>query len=880
MAKEIICLGKTFSNEEERREYFRNELREKLPELKKIDGFPIGEDEDIIALSDPPYYTTCPNPWLNDFIQEWENEKTDLLLKGIREHNLDINEPYASDISEGKNNPIYTSHTYHTKVPHPAIMRYILHYTQPGDIILDGFAGSGMTGVATQYVNEPDVETKYKIDREWTNAFGSVPAWGNRKAILSDLSPIASFIAYNYNTPIDFEKFTNDVNRIIEEVKHECSWMYETQHSNGQKGKINYTVWSEVFVCPHCHGEIVFWNAIVDEEKGLINDEFNCPKCNSKHTKDTLERCWITSFDDSLKETVRQPKFQPVLIHYYYKNKTYLKKPDSKDLQIIKTIEEERIKNWLPINKLPQGDKLIEPIRLGLTHSHHLFTKRTLNVLSVFFSKLKLEHKVLFTSLLSRSTKMVKTLLSNYISQLNGKTIGGWAGTPLTGTLYIPSISTEVSIIESIDSRLSSILKLQIEKKGFNPKNILINVNSATDTPLINESIDYIFTDPPFGSNIMYSELNYLWESWLKVKTNNEKEAIENRSQHKSTLDYQEIMVHCFEEYYRVLKPDKWMTVEFSNTSAAVWNGIQTAIQKAGFIIANVSALDKKQGSFNAVTNPTSVKQDLIISCYKPSSKYKIDNSSIPDQDIWEFITEHLKHLPVHIAKERDTTLVIERSPKILYDRLISFYIVRGLSVPIDAKDFQEGLRQRFTERDGMYFTKEQVLIYEDKKAKAPNIVQLTWQIATETEGIEWLKRELNLKSLKYQDIQPKWMQAITAVRKGDILPELRDILLQNFIEEQDGSWRVPDMNEAKDREIIRNKSLLKEFNSYVELANNPKAKRMKEVRVEALRAGFKQCWDTKDFQTIVKISDKIPQNLLLEDEQLLMYYDIAKDRV
>lgn len=249
-------------------------------------------------------------------------------------------------------------------------------------------------------------------------------------------------------------------------------------------------------------------------------------------------------------------------------------------------------------------------------------------------------------------------------------------------------------------------------------------------------------------------------------------------------------------------------------------------------------------------------------------------------KNIWEFVSDHLNHLPIHLVKEGNTTIVIERSPKILYDRLISYFLINGLSVPIDSKDFQEGLKQRFVERDGMYFTNDQYGEYEAKKLTTPNFIQLSWQIATESEGIEWLKQELNKNSLKYQDIQPKWMQAITAIRKGDILPELRDILQQNFIESLDGSWRVPDLNEAKDRDIIRNKALIKEFNGYVELANNPKAKRMKEVRVEALRAGYQQCWDTKDFLTIVKISDKIPQNLLLEDEKLLMYYDIAKDRV
>ncbi len=72
--------------------------------------------------------------------------------EGKRSANFDVDEPYASDVSEGKNNPIYNAHTYHTKVPHPAIMRYLLYYTQPGDIVLDGFAGTGMTGVAASLV--------------------------------------------------------------------------------------------------------------------------------------------------------------------------------------------------------------------------------------------------------------------------------------------------------------------------------------------------------------------------------------------------------------------------------------------------------------------------------------------------------------------------------------------------------------------------------------------------------------------------------------------------------------------------------------------------------------------------------------------------------
>ena len=189
----VTCLGMTFSSNEERREYFRAELRRKLPELRQIEGFPIGEDEDIIALSDPPYYTACPNPWLNDFIAQWEQEKTQLEAEGKRTKDFSVWEPYASDVSEGKNNPIYNAHSYHTKVPHPAIMRYILHYTQPGDIVFDGFCGTGMTGVAASCCENPDAKTKDKIEKEFKlHKYGL--KWGERKAILSDLSSDATLI--------------------------------------------------------------------------------------------------------------------------------------------------------------------------------------------------------------------------------------------------------------------------------------------------------------------------------------------------------------------------------------------------------------------------------------------------------------------------------------------------------------------------------------------------------------------------------------------------------------------------------------------------------------------------------------------------------------
>jgi hypothetical protein len=106
----------------------------------------------------------------------------------------------------------------------------------------------------------------------------------------------------------------------------------------------------------------------------------------------------------------------------------------------------------------------------------------------------------------------------------------------------------------------------------------------------------------------------------------------------------------------------------------------------------------------------------------------------------------------------------------------------------------------------------------------------------------------------------------------------MRTILEDNFLKDDAGKWYLPDPENETDLEKLRNKRLAKQFETYKAEALKPKGK-IKEVRVEALRAGFKQCYEDKDFQTIVRVGDRIPNNLLMEDEVLLPFYDIARSR-
>jgi len=378
----------------------------------------------------------------------------------------------------------------------------------------------------------------------------------------------------------------------------------------------------------------------------------------------------------------------------------------------------------------------------------------------------------------------------------------------------------------------------------------------------------------------MYSELNQITESWLKVKTNNNKEAIENKSQNKNKIDYQGLMLDSFKELNRVLKPGKYMTVQFSNTSAAVWNTIQNSINQAGFYILNVITNDNTRGGLHAMLGPTAVKQNLIINCFKPQESINKEERTFSENSIIELTNEILEHLPISILREKSRINIYERTHKILYDKLLTYFVSKGLPVPIDSKKYREMLIQNYIERDGMFFNNEQVHEYDKKKKENPEFIQLSILVSSEQDGVLWLKNLLTEELLAYQVIQPQWMQALAGVRKGDVIPELATILEENFLKDEEEKWYSPDPENEADLEKLRTKRLLRQFDIYKKEAIKSKIKKIKDVRVEALRAGFKQCYQDKDFKSIVTMGDKIPNNLLMEDEVLLQFYDIASSKV
>ncbi|MDA5561783.1 DNA methyltransferase [Exiguobacterium sp. MMG028] len=895
----VVCLGLTFKNDDERRVYFREELRKKLPELKQIDGFPIGQDEDIIALSDPPYYTACPNPWLNEFIQEWELQKQEY----YKEFSNDIYkvEPFTSDVSEGKNDAVYNAHSYHTKVPPKAILNYLLHYTNPGDIVYDGFSGTGMTGVASIMANQ-EVTVEQLKQKSLLNHSKEI-SYGNRNVILGDLSPIATFISKNYNTPLNSEDFEKEALKIIFELEDEYGWMYQTLDENTQKHHtISYTVWSDVFSCPQCESDIVFHYDATDDKNNKVLDSFSCPNCKINLTKKELNRSWEYIFDEALNQNVKCIKTLPVMICYKENNRNKLKTISQTDNEIIDRINNLPLDSWYPTDRMPEGDESRRNDRIGYTHVQHFYTKRNLFLLSKLHERISVspyrdQLLLLFTSHLVNLSK-----LNRYRPEVS------FPYNPLSGTLYIGSRVAESNIFEAYKNKVKK-LKLAFLAKN---KNNVVSLHSQSHTNIKDNTIDYVFTDPPFGANIMYSELSFLWESWIRVKTNNKPEAIINKSQNKKINSYQKLMEQSFKEYYRVLKPGRWITVEFSNSKASIWNSIQDSIQKAGFIIANVAALDKKMGSFKAVTSATAVKQDLVISAYKPLNKdiKNIQQKSNSIESAWMFTSQHLEKLPLIHKNSLQNDYIIERTPRILFDRMVAYHIQNNLPVPISSAEYQKELTQRFPLRDGMIFLDNQVTQYDKYSASFKEVSQTSLFISEESSAIEWIRQQLLKTPQTRQDLHPKFMKEIQHIAKHEKLPELDELLVQNFLrydsepevpsqivsyfrrnypdlrgleptdekikQKAMNRWYVPDPNKQADLEKLREKSLLREFNLYVDEMTKSK-KKLKEFRTEAIRAGFKKAWSEKDYQTIVDIGNRLPETVIQEDDKLLMYFDNAQ---
>jgi hypothetical protein len=204
-----------------------------------------------------------------------------------------------------------------------------------------------------------------------------------------------------------------------------------------------------------------------------------------------------------------------------------------------------------------------------------------------------------------------------------------------------------------------------------------------------------------------------------------------------------------------------------------------------------------------------------------------------------------------------------------------AFHLTRNLAIPVTAAEFYEGLAQRFPQRDGMHFLDEQVEAYERHRMTIKDLKEAQLFITDEESAIQWLRQFLKGRRTPqpYAAIQPEFFREIQAgLPDWEEAPDLKTLLERSCLQDEEGRWYVPDPKKEADLEKLRKRERLKEFATYAS-GKGP----LKQFSLAAVRAGFSDAWEQRDFASIVAFGKRLPTEAFAQDERLLFYLDNAE---
>jgi len=493
--------------------------------------------------------------------------------------------PSHRNVPGSRNTVFYNAHSYHTKVPPEAIAPFIEHFTHPGDVVLDPFCGSGMTGVAAALMG--------------------------RRAILNDLSTAAAHLAWNHTHTCNGDVLESAFNRVASSVESDFERYYATVDENGTPAMIRWTLWSTRHQCPQCNENFLLWDTI-DRMSGRLGRKTTCPRCCHEAERRRFKvvenvPAWI-AFDRSDGSRGERPA-------------------TIQDIVDTRRFSEE-------IDELPFPD-----VSLGSDREMYqrcaLHLRGIRSVRDMYTDRNRLALAVLWKAILEEPDDRIRCALAFAFTNT------AWHGTrmrrfnargghrPLTGTLYVPQLSAEANVLRVMGKKIRQLRSYYAAFKPTANEPPHVITGSATDLSQIADgSIDYVFTDPPFGSNIFYSDCNLIWEAWLGRVTDPTLEAVVNRSLSledggKTLEDYSDLMAGAMTEISRVLKPGGWATVVFHNTDSAIWRSLSGAASSAGFEFYDASSLDRKQQSHKGYKGRGGAENvahfDVIMNLRKPT---------------------------------------------------------------------------------------------------------------------------------------------------------------------------------------------------------------------------------------------------------------------
>lgn len=518
-------------------------------------------------------------------------------------------------ITAPRTDAVYNCHGYLTKVPIAAIEPFIDAFSRPGETIADFFAGSGMTGLAA-------------IRR-------------GRKTKLSDISVLGRHIAQGYLTEVSHDGFEQAAAEVVAKARAAIGDIYTTCRLEDRATvEMVRTVWSFTYACPSCKQELVYFEHL--SPTGAPPK--SCPACDGSFVR----RSWLRRADVPVQVVMRNREGRLIEQDVSDLDRLMIEKAaaDSRQGEVPSlTIDDDREM----FSRSGLG-------KVGMVETAKFFSPRNaIALLELWRSIGEVEDQAIrqklgfaFTAILPRASRRYQWSAQRPLNAQNQ-------------TYYIAPVYYEWNVFELFGRKIDAAIRSDEELFGHAPLLRARESDHASYTlasadrlsHVQNESIDYVFTDPPFGSNIFYSDMNLFHEAWLGEITDRATEAVVHTTGRRKTgaADrYEALLRQAFAEAFRILKPGRFMSVVFGNSNGRIWGLVQRAIRDAGFKAtpAHVAILDKGQRSVKGLNSGTEsvVTVDLVLTVQKPARNEPAnDAQALRNGDTSQLISEAIREL-------------------------------------------------------------------------------------------------------------------------------------------------------------------------------------------------------------------------------------------
>jgi len=697
--------------------------------------------------------------------------------------------PFDKPIETTKVTAIYNMHTYWSKKPHDAIRQYIRHYTNPGDLVLDPFCGSGGTALAALIEG--------------------------RKAIAIDRSPAATFITKNYCTPVDVEDLQRAFDQLKTKVKPEIDWLYETCCDIcGGKADIYATVFSATFKCMRCLADVPLLHA-ESEKTGYNTVTYYCPYCASRGVRENI----------SLRSERKGD--WPMMISYRcrsedcdnYKELAERSFPfprrsnDYADLVHLESIKNRPIIGVVPNIAMMFKEEgkwgiLQRPYHGNTRYVKDFYSERNLRAISVIIKEIKDS----FSGTLKDVMLFAIEAISMNMSKLQGySTNPRFPNNMMKGTLYTPPIWREYNVLSWLEGKIRNLIAgyKAIVEADINPKDVMISTQSVCELSNIpTNSIDYIFTDPPYSYKIQFGELNFMWEAWLEMASDwKDEEIIVNQVHGKEEADWARMMRLAIKEMYRVLRPGRTMSLCYHDSSEGSWSLLQDLVAENGFVSANSSEtlyIDTDRKSWKQLVADKVTKRDLVINFRKPKPDEIIAAVTITGSEDKKTFNEKI-HQIIHDYLTINPGCKKDR----IYDEVVSRMVRKGemeahnfdeilqqiadeVKIPIMKNLFDQKAPDLFgTHEASRWYLKETELAVHDDAESAKED-----KAAEDLESFmkEFLLKKPDEEGIHYSDLFERYVYRV----KDKPRRQLAEWLPDYFYKTTEGTWRPPISDEEE----------------------------------------------------------------------------------